>query len=91
MTLTVRLESATENALASFCSTQAMTKSQVVHQALSSWLKAQPASAGHPLLSFMPQAAPRRKKAATASVPYESYSKAALRSKVLSKASGKKP
>jgi hypothetical protein len=90
MTLTVRLESATENALASFCSSQAMTKSQVVHQALSSWLKAQPTCAGHPLLSFVPQAALRRKKVASAPVPYEPYSKAALRNKVLSKAAGKK-
>jgi hypothetical protein len=91
MTLTVRLESATENALASFCSSQAMTKSQVVHQALSSWLKAQPASSGNALLAFVPQVAQAKKKVATVSAPYESYSKATLRCKVLSKASGKKP
>jgi hypothetical protein len=91
MTLTVRLDSATENALASFCSSQAMTKSQVVHQALSSWLKAQPASSGNALLAFVPQAALAKKKAAAATAQYEPYSKAALHSKVLPKASGKKP
>ena len=91
MTLTVRLDSATENALASFCSSQALTKSQVVHHALKSWLKAQPTGTGHPLLAFVPQAVPSRKKAATSSAAYEPYSKAALSGKVLAKASGKKP
>jgi hypothetical protein len=91
MTLTVRLEAATENALASFCSSYSLTKSQVVHQALSSWLQSQPAGSGHPLLAFVPQSARAKKKAAAASAPYEPYSKATLRSKVLAKASGKKP
>lgn len=95
MTLTVRLESATENALASFCSSQALTKSQVVHRALDSWLKSQPPRVGHPLLAFVPQAAPIQRrataKAAANSVPYEAYSKGALRSKVLASQAGKKP
>ena len=87
MTLTVRLESAIENALTSFCSSRALTKSQVVHRALDSWLKSQPARATHPLLAFVPRAAPKQRraaaKAAANAVHYESYSKAALRSKAL--------
>jgi hypothetical protein len=94
MTLTVRLESATENALASFCNSHALSKSQVVHRALESWLKAQPASNGHALLAFLPQATSTGKrvsaKSAASGAPYEPYSKASLRSKVLAKSSGKK-
>lgn len=94
MTLTVRLESATENALASFCSSQDMTKSQVVHQALSSWFKKQPASAGHALLAYLPQLAPSRKAVASKAMPpatsYEAYSKTALRSRAIGSAVSKK-
>lgn len=95
MTLTVRLESATENALTSFCSSRAMTKSQVVHRALDSWLKSQPARVSHPLLAFVPEAAPTQRrataKAAANSVPYEAYSKAALHSKVRASRARKEP
>lgn len=91
MTLTVRLDSATENALASFCSSQALTKSQVVHHALESWLKAKSVSAGHPLLTLAAQAAPSRKQAAVSSASYVPYSKPALRSKVLAETASKKP
>ena len=89
MTLTVRLEPATENALTRFCNSQMLTKSQVVHRALDSWLKSQPARVGHPLLAFVPQAGPSQRrataKAAANSVPYEAYSKAALHGKVLAR------
>lgn len=90
MTLTVRLESSTENALTHFCDSQALSKSQVVHRALNDWLKAQSSGTGHALLAFVPQSVQGGKQLATKAAStqktgstYKPYSKAALRSKVL--------
>ena len=98
MTLTVRLDASIDNALTHFCSSQSLTKSQVVHQALDSWLDAQSARQGHALLAFVPSPAPTPKR--TSSKPpskpiprpeaYEPYSKATLRTKVLAAQAGKR-
>ncbi|MGB4117253.1 MAG: hypothetical protein WBK51_11975 [Polaromonas sp.] len=85
MTLTVRLESSTENALTHFCDSQALSKSQVVHQALNHWLKAQSSGKSHALLAFVPQRAGVKKSP----LAYEPYSKAGLRAKVASASKGK--
>lgn len=85
MTLTVRLESSTENALTQFCDSQALSKSQVVHRALNDWLKAQASGKSHALLAFVPQAATTQKLG----VAYEPYSKAALRAKIAGTSTGK--
>ena len=87
MTLTVRLESSTENALAQFCDSQTLSKSQVVHRALNDWLKAQSSGKSHPLLAFVPQSAKTQKTGTT----YEPYSKAALRAKIAGASIGKTP
>lgn len=93
MTLTVRLDESIDSALTQFCSSQSLTKSQVVHQALDSWLEAQSVRQGHVLLAFVPEAALTPKR--TASKPlrrtetYEPYSKQALHAKVLANRAGK--
>ena len=90
MTLTVRLESSTENALAHFCDSQALSKSQVVHRALNDWLNAQASGKSHPLLAFVPKRARVKKPTAVKSgFTYEPYSKAALRAKVAGTSIGK--
>ncbi len=94
MTLTVRLDVSIDGALTHFCSSQSLTKSQVVHQALDSWLDAQSARQGHALLAFVPQVAPNPKR--TLSKPrsrtdaYKPYSKATLRAKVRAAQAGKR-
>ncbi len=98
MTLTVRLDASIDSALTYFCSSQSLTKSQVVHQALGSWLEAQSARQGHALLAFVPQAtrAPKRTSSKLSSklLPrtdaYQPYSKATLRTKVLAARAGKR-
>jgi hypothetical protein len=102
MTLTVRLDASVDSALTRFCSSQSLTKSQVVHQALGSWLDAQSAQQGHALLAFVPQAALAPKRTSSKPLPrtearaephmeaYEPYSKAALRAKVLAAQAGKR-
>ena len=89
MTLTVRLESSTENALTHFCDSQALSKSQVVHRALNDWLKVQASGKSHALMAFVPQDGRIKSRTSTKSVnthksgaTYEPYSKAALRAKV---------
>ena len=93
MTLTVRLDASVESALTSFCNRQAVTKSQVVHQALGSWLDAQSVRQGHALLAFVPHVAPAPKRTSSKPAPrrerYEPYSKMALRAKVLEPQAGK--
>ena len=93
MTLTVRLDASVESALTSFCNRQAVTKSQVVHQALGSWLDAQSVRQGHALLAFVPHVAPAPKRTSSKPAPrrerYEPYSKMALRAKVLGPQAGK--
>lgn len=93
MTLTVRLGASIESALTSFCNSQAFTKSQVVHQALASWLGAQSVRQGHALLAFVPHVAPTPKRASSKPAPrrerYEPYSQMALRAKVLAARAGK--
>jgi len=96
MTLTVRLELATENALTHFCDSQALSKSQVVHRALNDWLKAQTRGKSHALLAFVPQQGRVKSQISTksantqkAGVAFEPYSKAALRAKVVGASRGK--
>ena len=96
MTLTVRLESSTENALTHFCDSQALSKSHVVHRALNDWLKAQASGKSHALLAFVAQhnrvkSQATAKSASTlqAGVAYVPYSKAALRTKVAGASAGK--
>ena len=94
MTLTVRLDASIDRALTHFCSSQSLTKSQVVHQALDSWLAAQSSQQGHALLAFVPSPAPTLKRTPTKPLPravaYEPYSKATLRTKVLAAQAGKR-
>lgn len=104
MTLTVRLESSTENALSHFCDSQALSKSQVVHRALNDWLKTQASGKSHALLAYVPShvlnhvpgpAKPKRQTSAKLAgilptgAAYVPYSKAALRAKVASAPTGK--
>lgn len=96
MTLTVRLEASTENALTHFCDSQALSKSQVVHRALNDWLKAQVSGKSHALLAYVPAYMPNSvlKPAKLAGshktgATYVPYSKAALRVKVAGASAGK--
>ena len=92
MTLTVRLDASIDSALTHFCSSQSLTKSQVVHQALDSWLDAQSARQGHALLAFVTQVASTPKRTSSKPLPrteaYTQYSKATLRAKVLATQAG---
>lgn len=100
MTLTVRLESSTENALTHFCDSHALSKSQVVHRALNDWLKVQTSGKSHALLAYVPNDVPQqvRLKSQTsdksvnkrkAGAAYEAYSKAALHARVSGASAGK--
>ena len=100
MTLTVRLESSTENALTHFCDSQALSKSQVVHRALNDWLRAQVSGKSHALLAYVPSYIPQpaKPKSQTSAklagtqpigAAYVPYSKAALRAKAASAPTGK--
>lgn len=94
MTLTVRLDASIDTALTQICSSQSLTKSQVVHKALDSWFAAQSAQQGHALLAFVPPAALTPKRTRSKPQPgtdaYKPYSKATLRTKVLAAQAGKR-